>query len=214
MGEAVKETGTRTRFQRPAEKRERMVRGFASLINCNSAENQSATPDFILGEYLMGCLETYERAVNQREAWSIPLKDEEQPEPPPTERETDVCHWCGLIRGDHYHSRPEGAPVSRMPCSGLRVGFLEKALALGVGSRFYHRRADLFGSVTAFGTLEGDAPGSPSSMAQVVYEYPHDGTPQVVPLAELESVQSSWSNRRPEPAASALVQTKDGKGII
>jgi hypothetical protein len=37
-----------------------------NVINCHSAENGSDTPDFILAEYLMGCLETFDKAVNAR----------------------------------------------------------------------------------------------------------------------------------------------------
>jgi hypothetical protein len=38
-------------------------------INCNSAENGSNTPDFILAEYLTDCLTAYDRAVTSREKW-------------------------------------------------------------------------------------------------------------------------------------------------
>ena len=38
-------------------------------INCNSAENGSDTPDFILAEYLTDCLAAYDRAVTAREKW-------------------------------------------------------------------------------------------------------------------------------------------------
>jgi hypothetical protein len=40
-----------------------------NLINCHSIENGSNTPDFILAEYLMGCLRAYENACKQKEAW-------------------------------------------------------------------------------------------------------------------------------------------------
>jgi len=38
-------------------------------INCNSAENGSDTPDFILAEYLTNCLAAYDKAVTAREKW-------------------------------------------------------------------------------------------------------------------------------------------------
>ncbi len=38
-------------------------------INCRSAENGSNTPDFILGEYLQGCLELLDTTINEREKW-------------------------------------------------------------------------------------------------------------------------------------------------
>lgn len=40
-----------------------------NAINCNSAENGSDTPDFILSEYLTDCLAAYDRAVTAREKW-------------------------------------------------------------------------------------------------------------------------------------------------
>lgn len=38
-----------------------------SLINKNSIENESNTPDFILAEYLIACLQNYERIIQARE---------------------------------------------------------------------------------------------------------------------------------------------------
>jgi hypothetical protein len=40
-----------------------------SLINRHSIENGSDTPDWILTEYLIGCLETFDRAIGLREKW-------------------------------------------------------------------------------------------------------------------------------------------------
>jgi len=40
-----------------------------NLINCQSKENGSNTPDFILADYLNGCLETFDRAVVRRDLW-------------------------------------------------------------------------------------------------------------------------------------------------
>lgn len=44
-------------------------RDLTNLINRHHRENGSDTPDFILAEYLMGCLDTFDRAVTAREAW-------------------------------------------------------------------------------------------------------------------------------------------------
>ena len=41
----------------------------SSLINRYSKENGSDTPDFILAEYLQGCLENFDRIVRSRETW-------------------------------------------------------------------------------------------------------------------------------------------------
>lgn len=40
-----------------------------SLLNRHSAENGSNTPDFLLAEFLMGCLEQWNRSVRQRDVW-------------------------------------------------------------------------------------------------------------------------------------------------
>ncbi len=39
------------------------------LINRESMENRSDTPDFILAEYLHSCLVAFENATNARERW-------------------------------------------------------------------------------------------------------------------------------------------------
>ncbi len=39
------------------------------LINRRCMENGSNTPDFILAEYLQGCLDTFDKAVMAREKW-------------------------------------------------------------------------------------------------------------------------------------------------
>ena len=41
----------------------------SQLIHKNSRESDSDTPDFILGEYLLTCLEAYEIAVNRRDGF-------------------------------------------------------------------------------------------------------------------------------------------------
>jgi hypothetical protein len=40
-----------------------------NLLNRFSQENTSNTPDFVLATFLLGCLETWNRAVADREAW-------------------------------------------------------------------------------------------------------------------------------------------------
>lgn len=39
------------------------------LINQNSIENNSDTPDFILAQYIDECLEVFDRAVKARDSW-------------------------------------------------------------------------------------------------------------------------------------------------
>lgn len=40
-----------------------------NLINRYSRENDSNTPDFILAQYIEGCLAAFATAVQQRETW-------------------------------------------------------------------------------------------------------------------------------------------------
>ena len=39
------------------------------LINKHSIENESDTPDFILAQYLIGCLDNFKSTINAREIW-------------------------------------------------------------------------------------------------------------------------------------------------
>ncbi len=54
------------------------------LINKYSRENFSNTPDFMLAEYLIDCLEVYEKLTQKREAWygRTPKPCENPPESP------------------------------------------------------------------------------------------------------------------------------------
>ena len=40
-----------------------------TAINRNSVENNSNTPDFLLAEFLMGCLAVFDQTVVAREKW-------------------------------------------------------------------------------------------------------------------------------------------------
>lgn len=41
----------------------------ATALNRHSAENKSDTPDFILADYLMACLDAFDRATARRTNW-------------------------------------------------------------------------------------------------------------------------------------------------
>ena len=43
-----------------------------NIINRNSMENRSDTPDFIIAEFLKGCLDIFDRTVNRRSDWYGP----------------------------------------------------------------------------------------------------------------------------------------------
>jgi hypothetical protein len=46
-----------------------LAHDLAAMLNKHSAENASNTPDFILAEYLLGCLAAFNVATQQRETW-------------------------------------------------------------------------------------------------------------------------------------------------
>ena len=46
-----------------------LAEDLASLLNHHSAENESDTPDFLLAEYLVGCLAVYAQATQKRDKW-------------------------------------------------------------------------------------------------------------------------------------------------
>lgn len=48
-------------------------------INCVSAENESDTPDFILAQFLIGCLNLFDMSVNKREQWYGRSKNKPRP---------------------------------------------------------------------------------------------------------------------------------------
>jgi len=43
--------------------------GLRHIINCHSMENGSDTPDFMLADYLVGCLELYDKTLLARDKW-------------------------------------------------------------------------------------------------------------------------------------------------
>lgn len=49
-----------------------LKREIQEAINRASRENASNTPDFILAEFLMGCLCAFEAATNERRTWFAP----------------------------------------------------------------------------------------------------------------------------------------------
>ena len=48
---------------------EDLEHAIAAALNSVSAENPSNTPDFILAQYLLGCLEAWNAGVTAREKW-------------------------------------------------------------------------------------------------------------------------------------------------
>jgi hypothetical protein len=55
--------------------RKQLVDDFAEVINKRSIENFSNTPDFILAEYLVRCLENWNQTTVQRNTWFRPGPD-------------------------------------------------------------------------------------------------------------------------------------------
>ena len=53
----------------PTFMKETFTSKLASLLNSVSAENKSNTPDFILAQYLIECLNAFNKATNERSNW-------------------------------------------------------------------------------------------------------------------------------------------------
>lgn len=51
------------------EKYEQLIKDIAAVVNRHSLENRSDTPDFLLAEYMLGCLTVYENTVSVRKNW-------------------------------------------------------------------------------------------------------------------------------------------------
>lgn len=51
------------------EKRQKLVRELAEVVNKNSMGNESNTPDLILGEYLLNCLTVFNAATVKRDKY-------------------------------------------------------------------------------------------------------------------------------------------------
>lgn len=49
---------------------EQLEKEFREVLNRNSRENRSNTPDFMLAKYLVKCLRAYEDGVVSRDTWN------------------------------------------------------------------------------------------------------------------------------------------------
>lgn len=47
----------------------KLEKKLTELINSESRENDSNTPDYLLSEFMMNCLDAFELASNKREVW-------------------------------------------------------------------------------------------------------------------------------------------------
>ncbi len=57
------------RASAPPSQRGSFESELAALINRNSLENGSSTPDFLLAAYLQGCLDNWNKCVTERDRW-------------------------------------------------------------------------------------------------------------------------------------------------
>lgn len=51
------------------EKYEELKREVAAVLNKYSQENRSNTPDYMLANFMLGCLNVYENTISAREVW-------------------------------------------------------------------------------------------------------------------------------------------------
>jgi len=52
--------------------KDKVIEGFRQVINTNSLENDSNTPDFIIAEYLWDCLVSANILIGSRTVWYNP----------------------------------------------------------------------------------------------------------------------------------------------
>lgn len=70
------------------------VKELGKLINRHSIENSSNTPDFIMAQYLVGCLEVFSLAIQQRETYYG--RDGRPSEQPPAKKGCSCYPWNGV----------------------------------------------------------------------------------------------------------------------
>ena len=60
-------------------KREIVAKELAEVVNRNSLENASATPDFLIADYLIDCLDVLERICKKRASWRLGELEKDDP---------------------------------------------------------------------------------------------------------------------------------------
>lgn len=106
-------------------------RELENLLNRHSKENESGTPDFVLAQYLNGCLRLYNQAIRDR----AEFRDEPVNKKPGTKKvplvvytegrrneigEAEVEEWPGEVR-------VSGTIIGVMPIVNHGIGILEPA---------------------------------------------------------------------------------------
>ncbi|KKL97700.1 hypothetical protein LCGC14_1831880 [marine sediment metagenome] len=87
---------------------EPLEKALRDLLNVHSAENVSNTPDHVLAQFMLGCLDAFNTATQQRETFygrtpsvaGTELNSDggthrNEPETPLGQKPLDVCHVCG-----------------------------------------------------------------------------------------------------------------------
>ena len=87
------------------------IADLVSALNCNSMENGSNTPDFILGKFMDDCRAAFDAAVREREKWHRDPFLEHQPKlNRPTDNiailEKEVADWSRKNFGDQPAWKP------------------------------------------------------------------------------------------------------------
>ena len=65
----MKQKTKKKAYSRKQAKMDNLERKLEELLNSENREADSNTPDFILAEYMMSCLDAFELANNKREVW-------------------------------------------------------------------------------------------------------------------------------------------------
>ena len=99
-----------------------------AIINAHSKENGSDTPDFMLANYLVQCLDTFNTVVRAREAWYKRNEDEpEEVDEPETGEEANEREVVLAAISDTYMAaRNANDLATAAKCLELEVRLVEQ----------------------------------------------------------------------------------------
>lgn len=94
----------------PEDKTDRLRKELAAVLNKNSRENVSNTPDFLLAEFLILCMSSWDMTHNKLRVWQAQHFDETVEMPMP------VVEWRPLLDGEFVEEGDEEySPVDVWP---------------------------------------------------------------------------------------------------
>jgi len=113
-------------IQRITPRDETLEKKIASALNAHSAENGSNTPDFILAEYLLGCLAAWDKGVKAREKWyGVEQRPGGDSASEPAER-LAIPRWPGEVQPDKPWPTTQQSEGKKMPSKEDMIKVIER----------------------------------------------------------------------------------------